>query len=239
MEEPMALRTEIESLFARHVTELTEFEGWRGLESGQAAREDYERFLVNVIRTHLRSPQVLAFLYALAPPDAAPNLLHNMLEELGIDEESGISHPSLLRDLAAGAGFEKRLAEFEVGAQESLKDVVCEPILYGTLKEVGLATLTEVVAFEFMLSRVASRIARFLADRLGLTTGALEWFTHHSEVDIKHAEQGIDNVVSYAGYYGFSDADALTICGMALRENVFVKRYFGEKALARTAARRV
>ena len=233
----MALRNEVESLLARHVSELTEFEDWKALESGGAAREDYERFLANVIRTHLRSPQVLAFLYALAPPDAVPSLLHNLLEELGIEEESGTSHPSLLRDLAAGAGFTEQLPELELRAQASLKDVICEPILYGTLKEVGLATFTEVVAFEYMLSRVASRVARFLEDHLGLAKGPLEWFTHHSEVDIRHAEQGIDNIVCYARYYGFSDADALTICGMALRENVFVKRYFGERALARTAAR--
>ena len=52
-------------------------------------------------------------------------------------------------------------------------------------------------------------------------------------MDIRHAEQGIDNVLSYISYYGFSDEDALTICDMALRENVFIKRYFGEQALAR------
>jgi pyrroloquinoline quinone (PQQ) biosynthesis protein C len=230
----MVPRFQVESLLTRHVSELEAFEGFKALESGRASREEYERFLVNVVRTHLRSPQVLAFLYALAPPEAAENLAHNMLEEMGIEEESGVAHPSLLRNLATGAGLGDRLPELELAAQESLRQAICEPILYGTLREVGLASLVEVVAFEFMLSRVASRISQALARALGLSAQTLEWFTHHSEVDIRHAEQGIDNVLSYIRYYGFSDEDALTICDMALRENVFIKRYFGERALART-----
>lgn len=233
----MELRSQVESLLTQHVSDLVEFEDWKELEAGTASREAYERFLANVVRTHLRSPQVLAFLYALAPPEAAASLAHNMLEELGIEEESGVAHPSLLRKLATGAGLGERLPELEAAAEDSLRQVVCEPILYGTLKEVGLATLVEVVAFEFMLSRVASRLARVLARELSLSEDTLEWFTHHSEVDVRHAEEGIDNVLRYVGYYGLSDEDALTICGMALRENVFIKRYFGEQALSRTGGR--
>ena len=163
----MVPRSQVESLLTRHVSELEAFEGFKALESGRASREEYERFLVNVVRTHLRSPQVLAFLYALAPPEAAANLAHNMLEEMGIEEESGVAHPSLLRNLATGAGLGDRLPELEVAAQESLRQVICEPILYGTLREVGLASLVEVVAFEFMLSRVASRISRPWRERWG------------------------------------------------------------------------
>lgn len=233
----MVLRSEVEALLNRHVSELVAYPGFEKLEAGRASREDYERFLANVVRTHLRSPQVLAFLYALAPPDAAANLAHNMLEELGIEDESGVAHPSLLRTLAAGAGLEARLAELEIAAQDALRQIISEPILYGTLREVGLASLVEVVAFEFMLSRVASRIAKALERELGLSQATLEWFTHHSEVDIRHAEQGIDNVLRYVSYYGFSDQDALTICEMALRENVFIKRYFGELALSGTGGR--
>jgi hypothetical protein len=106
----MVLRSQIESLLSRQVSELTDCEEFRALETGQASRDEYERFLANVVKTHLRSPQVLAFLYALAPPEAADNLAHNMLEELGIEEESGIAHPSLLRNLATGSGLADRLA---------------------------------------------------------------------------------------------------------------------------------
>ena len=229
----MSLREQLEAILIRHAQELTEFEDFAALESGSASREDYDRFIARIARTHLRSPQILAFLYAFAPPEAAANLAHNMLEEMGIEEESGVAHPALLRVLVEGAGLGEQLAEMERLGQDDLRQTIADPILYGTLKEVGLAALVEVVAFEHMLSRVASRIGAALARHRGLSPASLEWFTHHSEVDIQHAEQGLDNLVAYARYYEFADQDALAICDVTLRENVFVKRYFGELALAR------
>src|SRR5207249_1955520 len=83
---------------------------------------------------------------------------------------------------------------------------------------------TEIVAFEFMLSRVSGRMARALATHRGLAAPALEWFTHHSEVDVRHAEQGLADLGAYAAYYEFTDDEALTIVEMTLRENVFARR---------------
>ncbi|MBI2467990.1 MAG: iron-containing redox enzyme family protein, partial [Candidatus Rokubacteria bacterium] len=118
-----------------------------------------------------------------------------------------------------------------------LRRIVVDPILYGTLRELGLAALAEITAFEYMLARVAGRIARALARHRGLAPAALEWFTHHSEVDIRHAEEGLANLEAYLRYYEFPEAEALTIVEMTLRENVFVKRYFG--ALAAQGAREI
>lgn len=232
----MALRSDIETLFAKHVSALTECADFRVLESGQAAPEDYTRFIEHVVSSHLRSPQLLAFLFALAPPDVTGNLQHNMLEELGIEEDSGIAHPSLLKQLAVGAGLAQRLPELEALAAADIRQLVVDPLLYGTLKEVGLAALCEITAFEFMLSRVAGRIAQALATHYSLSPATLEWFTHHSAVDIQHAEQGLDNLVAYIRYYEFSEEDALTIMEMTLRENVFIKRYFGELSHTRATA---
>jgi len=229
----MAFRSDVESLLSRHVEELTSCADFQALESGRASREDYDRFLSNVVKTHLKSPHILAFLYSLAPPAAAALLAHNMLEELGIEEESGVAHPTLLKVLAEGAGLGPRLPELEAASHADLRQTVVDPVLYGTLKEVGLSAMVEVVAFEFMLSRVASRIARSLERHRGLDAKSLEWFTHHSEVDIGHAEQGLDNIERYVRYYEFADEDAMTICEMTLRENVFVRRYFGAAALLR------
>ncbi len=232
----MSLRSDLETLFARHVSELTECADFQVLESGQAAPEDYTRFIEHVVRSHLKSPQLLAFLFALAPPDVAGNLQHNMLEELGIEEASGIAHPSLLKQLALGAGLAERLSELETLAAADIRQLTVDPLLYSTLKEVGLAALCEITAFEFMLSRVAGRSARALATHHGLSPATLEWFTHHSEVDIQHAEQGLDNLVAYIRYYEFSEEDALTIMEMTLRENIFIKRYFGELLYTRATA---
>ncbi len=228
----MTLRDRIEALYAGQVAELTAHPEFQALESGRASREAYDRFIAGVVRAHLLSPQLLAFLYALAPPAAADALRHNMLEELGIDEATGIAHPALLRQVAIGAGLAHRLPALEAAAAADLRQIVVDPILYGSLKEVGLAALAEITAFEYMLSRVASRIARALARHRGLAPGALEWFTHHSEVDIRHAEEGLANLEAYIRYYEFAEADALTIVEMALRENVFVKRYFAAPAVS-------
>jgi hypothetical protein len=221
------LRTTIETLFDEEVASLTGSAEFRRLEDGRAAPEQYDAFIENVARAHLRSPQLLAFLYALAPPAAADDLRHNLLEELGLDADAGgRPHPELLRDLLAGAGLAYRLPVIETQADDDIRRVVVDPLLYGTLREVGLAALTEIVAFEHMLSRVSGRIARALATHRRLPAPALTWFTHHSEVDVRHAEQGLTDLEAYVAYYDFAPEEAITIVEMALRDNAFARRYF-------------
>ena len=220
------LRSTIEALFAHQVESLTASADFQALENGSAPPGQYDEFIENVVRAHLRSPQLLAFLYSLAPPAAAADLQHNLLEELGLEEESARPHPDLLRDLLAGARLGCRLPILEAQADGDLRRIVVEPLLYGTLRDVGLAALTEIVAFEYMLARVSGRIARMLAEHRGLPAPALEWFTHHSEVDIRHAEQGLADLEAYVRYYEFASDEALTIVEMTLRENVFARRYF-------------
>lgn len=225
------MRTLIEKAFSNQVDQLTGSPSFRRLESGDAPQAEYDAFIANLIRTHVKSPQLVAFLYALAPPDASEDALHNLLEEIGIEEESGVAHPTMLHALAAGAGLSSGLPELEREATNDLRRIASEPLLFATLKEVGLAALCEVVAFEFMLSRVASRIERALAVHRGLTSEALMWFHHHSEVDVAHAEQGVSHIERYVRYYGFAEDDARAIIEMTLRENVFIRRYFAQLSL--------
>jgi pyrroloquinoline quinone (PQQ) biosynthesis protein C len=220
------LRSTIEKHFARQVESLTMCAEFQALESGRATPDQYDAFIENVARAHLRSPQLLAFLYALAPPAAAADLRHNLLEELGLAAESDRPHPDLLRDLLAGAGLGGRLEALEGQSDADLRRIVVDPLLYGTLREVGLGALTEIVAFEYMLSRVSGRIARALGTHRGIPAPALEWFTHHSAVDVRHAEQGLDDLEAYVRYYDLTDDEALTIVELTLRENVFARRYF-------------
>jgi hypothetical protein len=215
--------TTVCDLFERHVEAFTNAPEFAALEARGAG---HETFLENVARTHLKSPQLVAFLYALAPPSAAADLLDNLVEELGLQAALDRPHPALLEDLLGAAGLGHRLAAIRSQAEDDLRRLMTEPLLYGTLRDVGLAALTEIVAFEFLLSRVAGRIARALALHCGLPAPALEWFTHHSDVDIRHAEKGVANLTAYADYYGFADDEALTIIEMTLRENVFTRRYF-------------
>jgi len=224
------LRSRVETLFAGQVEALTSSPEFRALEDGSATTARYDAFIENVTRAHLRSPQLVAFLFSVAPPVAAHHLLHNMLEELGLDTPSARPHPDLLRDLLEGAGLRHRLPLLEAQAEDDIRRVVTEPLLYDTLRDVGLAALTEIVAFEFMLSCVSGRIARALGRHRGLRGASLTWFMHHSEVDVRHAEQGLADLDAYVRYYGFDEDEALTIVEMTLSENVFTRRYFPDAA---------
>jgi pyrroloquinoline quinone (PQQ) biosynthesis protein C len=233
----MNFRNEIEKLYGSAIDEFIASPGFKAIETGAASKSEYDRFIMNVVRTHLRSPQLLAFLFSVSPPQACSNLLHNMLEELGIDKDSGVSHPRLLRELAEGAGLGSLLPEAEAHGATDIRQVVVDPLLYPSLRDVGLAAMVEIEAFEFMLSRVASRIARALIAHRMLSSETVKWFTYHSEVDIAHAEQGLGNLEAYIAYYKISFDDALTIAEIAMHENVFVKRYCGEDALGRVIER--
>ncbi|HEY0319631.1 MAG TPA: iron-containing redox enzyme family protein [Pyrinomonadaceae bacterium] len=223
----MNLRLVVESEYSRQADGFASCRPFQALEQGTASALDYDRFIASVCRSHLKSPHILAFLFALAPPAEADKLKHNMLEELGLDGD-GVSHPSLLFKLIEAAGFDlKRREQLEGEACDELRRIITSPILFGTLKELGLSVLMETVAFEWVLSRLASRIAGFLHEHRRLPQTALEWFHHHSEVDLRHAEEGLDAVAAYASFYEIETEDAETILGVTFRENVFIKRYFG------------
>jgi hypothetical protein len=223
------LRSRIETLYDEQVAELLACPEFLALESGAAPHQAYDDFIANVVRTHIKASQLVAFLYAVAPPAAAESRLRNLLEEL--------HHPGLLRQLAAGAGLGDRLPELEALAADDIRRVVAEPLLYGTLKELGLAALCEIVAFEYMLSRIASRIAAALAAHRGLSAKTHTWWTEHAEVDRLHAEDGLADLGAYVSFYDFDPEDALAIVEMTLREHVFIRRYLGELVAARMRAR--
>lgn len=224
----MNLRRRVEAEYQKQAEIFAASRRFEALENGSASAEEYGGFIAGVCRSHLKSPHILAFLFALAPPAEAHKLKENMLEELGMDESEGVSHPSLLVHLMKAAGFsEQRRAQLELEAEEELHLSIAQPLLFGTLKELGFSVLLETVAFEWMLSRLASRMASFLCNYRRIGRQALLWFYHHSEVDLRHAEEGLDAVEAYARFYEIDDTDAETILEVTFRENVFIKRYFG------------
>jgi pyrroloquinoline quinone (PQQ) biosynthesis protein C len=229
----MLTRSLIESHYAKQTQFFEESQGFQHLVSGVADVQFYDEFIANLCKTHLKSPQILAFLYAAAPPSVANQIQHNMLEELGLDSE-GICHPDLLRKLADAVGLDNaKQAQIEALSQAQLHRMCSEPMLYGTLKELALSVLLEVTCFEWMLSRLSGKMGKALHSHRGLDRDSLEWFFHHSEVDIRHAEEGLDSVVNYVEYYSFEREDLETILDITFRENIFIKRYFGEIALAK------
>jgi hypothetical protein len=223
----MNLRAEIERIYAFHTEALVSSGRFQALEGGSAPRAAYDAFIADLCRTHLKSPQILAFLYSVAPPLAAESVKHNLLEELGLDSEGGVPHPALLRQLALALGQgDAGVRALEADAHEDLRRLASDPILYGTIKELGLSVLLEVAGFEWMLSRVSGRMAVFLQKHRGLPADAVAWFAHHAEVDIRHAEEQLDTAVSYAQHYDLGGEHFTSILELTFRENIFSKRYF-------------
>ncbi|WP_204141037.1 iron-containing redox enzyme family protein [Halomicronema sp. CCY15110] len=224
----LSIRPLIETHYVNQVQVFADSPWFQHLEQGQASRQEYDAFIFNLCQTHLKSPQILAFLYAVAPPTAAPQIKHNLLEELGLDQVA-ICHPDLLYQLATAAGFDgDRQTHLAEAAQAQIRQLCTDPLLFGTIQELGLSVLLEVTCFEWMLSRLASRIGKALAAHRGLPSESLTWFHHHSEVDIRHAEEGLDSVEQYLAYYEIEAEDLETILDITFRENIFVKRYFAD-----------
>lgn len=228
----MDIRSSVEHYYKNQVQFFEQSTVFQQMELGDGSLDFYDQFIANLCQTHLKSPQILAFLYSIAPPEVILQIKHNMLEELGLDK-AAICHPDLLYRLASAAEFDpKRQAELTDTAQEQLRRICIEPLLFGTIKELGLSVLLETTCFEWMLSRLASRIGKALEIHRGLPSESLVWFYHHSEVDIRHAEVGLTSVVQYVEYYEIDLDELETILDITFRENIFIKRYFGAIALA-------
>ena len=229
----MSIQAYVEQKYKEHTDEFSGCPEFQKIESGEASREEYDAFIASVFRTHQNSPNFLAFLLALTAPVAFDRVKHNLLEELGIEEEDGESHPELLLALLEGAGLTDRMDELHGMAKETMKALIVEPMFYESLREYGLAAMAEVFSFEYMLAHTSTRIANALREHRGIPEDALIWFTHPSEVDIQHAEEALVTIQDYVDYYEFDDEEARDIIDMAMQENVFIKRYFGTHAHAR------
>jgi hypothetical protein len=178
------------SAYDNQIDAFVEHAMFRRLEVGDLPAADYDRFVTNVVATHVKSPQLLAFLFAVSPPAAAENVRMNMLEELGISDGTDVGHdvghPVMLGKLLAGAGLFHQLDECHTRAESALRRQVVEPLLYGTLMEVGLAALIEVTAFEYMLARLADRIA---ADVTAVATPNATTLLRLAEVGSRRADE--------------------------------------------------
>jgi hypothetical protein len=232
--------TDIKVFLKQEVIMKETFEKWYGLLHSQfiehltykdfckkPTKELSLKLVENVCKSHLRSPQVLGFLFSVVPPRAIDNIKHNLFEELGVEKDGDQSHPDLLVRLGKAVGFnEKKWSLIEKEAQQVLKNKIDEPLMFGSLREVGLNVMLEVIGFEWFLSRESRTIGNVLKKSLNLNEKDLEWFFHHSEVDIQHAEEGLETLEEYVNYYGLDKETVQNIGEITFRDNVFLKRYF-------------
>ncbi len=228
----------VEAWFQSLYERCRDHEVCQNLLQRRVSAEEALQFIASVASSHLRSPQILAFLYAASPKRGREHVFHNLCEELGLEDE-GPSHPDLLRRLGHAAGLqEERWTRIEQEADIVLKSNMCEPFLFGSMRDVALSVMLEVVGFEWFLARMSRDFGEALQDILGLSREDLDWFFHHSDVDIEHAQQGLDVIEAYVEEFEVDRETLQNIAEISFRDNIFLKRYFGveqSETLARLA----
>lgn len=217
----MKFRNEVEGLYQRAIEKFVGCAEFRALESGVARRCDYDRFIVNFLRTHLRSQQLLAFLFSIAPPEASNLARQRIIDELGPQGTA------LLHKLADGASLSPLITELEDQAVEDVRRIVIDPMLYPSLREVAFGALVEFEAFQYFLSAVGGRIARALTLHRKLPPASVMWFSRFAKINL---EQSFTMLEDYLAYYEINTDHAQAIAEVTLRHNIFIVRYFGTDA---------
>src|SRR5262245_23002245 len=218
----------IRETYDRCATEFWNCNSMRNLRCGSSAHDPLRTFIGNVFRTHYNSPHILAFLFSSLPSDTSTLLRDNLLEEIGLST-GGTSHPSLLIDLAKGAGFtEIEISTLVSESQGQIRRFCSAPLPFPTLRDLILSVLLETEAFEFLLSRYASPLGAALHEQYGLARQAVRWFDLHSEVDIRHVEEGLRMITDFLAFYRISKEEFERIHRITFHTNVFLKQYFPE-----------
>ena len=196
------------------------------LVSGQAQPRGVQEFIRNVFRTHYLSSHIVALCFAALPSTAASLLKENLLEEMGHSENEP-PHSALLLELAQGIGFSA--AEIEDLIADSCRQlaIFCATrVPFPTLRELCLSILLETMSFEHMLSRCSRKISDALFNHYALSKESLQWFELHSEVDIRHAEEGLAVIQDYVDFHQFSDSSFARILQLTMGGNAFARHYF-------------
>jgi hypothetical protein len=231
----MFSHTELRARLERDVDAFTSHPLLANLEWGCAEPDDYDEFVRRVALNHLKAPQVLAFLWAVSPPPVAPGIRLRMLEESGL-EPDGPDSPSRLERLLRAAGLGREVRELHVQAQEDLQRAITRPLRCRTLRDVGLAVLIEMAAFDYLLASIATRCLKFLQQYRGIGPDGLAWFGQQAEAGQARAEETLDQVAAYLAYYEIDPAEAQPVLDAVLRGNVFLERYFGPVAVPAAAS---
>jgi len=227
----------ITQAFDKATREFRESAEYQSLVSGRASGEAAREFIRNIFRTHYLSAHIVALCFASLPSTAAELLKENLMEEMGRSEDEK-PHSALLLELARGVGFtESEIDQLIADARQRVANFCATRVPVTTLRELCLSVLLETMSFEFMLSRCSSEIAAALTDRHGFAKPALHWFALHSEVDIRHAEEGVAVIQDYLAFHQISDDLFEQIAHFTLGDNLFVRHYFPPSSRQRTRAK--
>src|SRR5258706_763950 len=236
----MIANDSIRAAYERATGEFSDSAKFVALVSGQATPQFVREFLRNVFRTHYLSARIVALCFAALPSETgAPLLKENLLEEMGHSEDEP-PHSALLIKLAQEIGMTQ--AEIDGLIEDARQRVAifsANRVPFATMREICLAVLIETLSFEFMLSGCSGKIAAALREHYAIPSAALAWFDLHSEVDIRHAEEGIAVIADYVEFHAISAA-TFDLIQRATLSHVFTKHYFppNERAFALPATSR-
>lgn len=227
---------DVRDTYTQSATEFWNCSSMQNLLCGQLPKDDVRAFISHLFRTHFNSPHILAFLFSSLPSHTSRLVRDNLLEELGL-AGGGPAHPTLLVDLAKGAGFtEAQVSNLVNESQDRIRQFCSTPLPFPSLRDVILSVLLETEAFEFLLARYAAPLGAALHERFGLTRQAVRWFDLHAEADIRHAEEGVRVIVDFLAFYRIGKDEFARVRRATFQPNVFLKRYFPETlATPRTA----
>src|SRR5919106_791007 len=221
---------QISKVFSDATQEFRDSAEYREIVSGRAAPEAAREFIRNIFRTHYLSSHIVALCFASLPSPAAELLKENLLEEMGRSEEEK-PHSALLLEMARSMEFSAEEIERLVkDARERVAVFCATRVPVATLRELCLSLLLETMSFEFMLSRCSSEIAGALTGHYAIPKPALRWFELHSEVDIRHAEEGLTVIRDYVEFHQISDDMFLQTARFTLGDNIFGRHYFPAKS---------
>ena len=193
MDRGRALRSTVEMLSPRQVESLTGSAEFRALEAGRASPE--RRRLHRECRAG--SPalaELLAFLYALAPPKAAATCCTTCWRSSGGGGRG--THPPRCWTIWWPARAWAAAARLEALADEDLRrwwwSRCSTARCGGRARRARRGRRLRVHALAVWRAGSPGRSPAPRRSR------SARWFTHHSEVDIRHAEQGLDDLDAYA-----------------------------------------
>jgi len=230
----MICAEKITQAFDSATRQFRQSDEYQELVAGRANIEAAREFLRNVFRTHFLSSHIVALCFASLPSSSAELLRENLLEEMGRSDTEK-PHSALLLELACGIGFDQSEIDGLIADARRRLAVFCAArIAASTLRELCLAVLLETMSFEFMLSRCSSEIAAALTSHYGFSKTALHWFALHSEVDVRHAEEGVTVIQDYLSFHQASDDLFEQIASLTLGENLFARHYFPAGSKQRT-----
>jgi len=221
----MNIQQKTVEVFGKATTDLMSSSSLQKLLSGKSTRSELREFISNLFTTHYLSSHIVAFCFAFLPSDASTLLKENLLEEMGhADEEA---HSALLLKLAKGAAFtDGDIEQLIDKSRQQIRAFCATNIAFPTLRDLCLSVLLETMSFEFMLSRCSSQIAKALRQHYALVEECLEWFELHSEVDVRHAEEGLKIIQDYVAFHQITDGAFEHILRTTFAQNVFLRNYF-------------